>query len=47
MLSILGSVKVLVDKHDIRDYKGARVKYTTVTTIKYISSNKRYLFNRT
>jgi hypothetical protein len=43
MLSIPGSVKVLISKHDIRDYKGARVKRTTVTTIKYISDDNRYL----
>jgi hypothetical protein len=33
MLSMLGSVKVLVSKHDIRDYRGARVKRITVTTV--------------
>ena len=33
MLSMLGSVKVLVSKDDLRDYKGAGVKRTTVTTI--------------
>jgi len=43
MLSILGSVKVLVGKDDKQKYKGVRVKRTTVTVIKYISTNSRYL----
>jgi hypothetical protein len=43
MLSMLGSVKVLVSKHNRQDYKGAWVKRITVTTIEYISSNGRYL----
>ncbi|CAG8982160.1 hypothetical protein HYALB_00003595 [Hymenoscyphus albidus] len=43
MLSMLGSVKVLVSKYDERDYRGARVKRTTVTAIEYISGNGRYL----
>jgi hypothetical protein len=43
MLSMPGSVKVLVGKYDIRDYRGAQVKRTTVTAIEYISSNGRYL----
>ena len=43
MLSMLGSVKVLVSKHDIRDYRGTRVKCITVTAIECISSNSRYL----
>ena len=43
ILSMLGFVKVLVGKHDIRDYRGARVNYITITTIKYISSNSKYL----
>ena len=43
ILSILGSVKVLIGKHDIQDYRGARVKRTTVTTIECISSDSRYL----
>ena len=33
MLSMLGSVKVLVSKDDLRDYRCAGVKRTTVTTI--------------
>jgi hypothetical protein len=43
MLSILYLVKVLVGKDDPRDYRGARIKRTTVTTIKYISSDSKYL----
>jgi hypothetical protein len=43
MLSMLGSVKVLVGKDDMRDYRGARVKRTTVTAIECISGDGRYL----
>jgi len=43
MLSMLGSVKVLLDKDDPRDYRGAVVKRTTVTAIKCISRNGRFL----
>jgi hypothetical protein len=43
MLSMLGSVKVLVGKGDARKYRGARVKRTTVTAIEYISGDGRYL----
>ncbi|PMD30385.1 hypothetical protein L207DRAFT_443967, partial [Hyaloscypha variabilis F] len=43
ILSILSSIKVLVGKYNKRDYKGARVKRISVTTIKCISSDSRYL----
>ena len=43
MLSMPGSVKVLVSKHNMRDYRGARVKRTTVTAIECISGDSRYL----
>jgi hypothetical protein len=43
MLSMLGSVKVLVSKDDRRKYRGARVKRTTVTAIECISGDGRYL----
>jgi hypothetical protein len=43
MLSMLGSVKVLVSKYDKRDYRGARVKRITVTAIECISGDGRYL----
>jgi hypothetical protein len=43
MLSMLGSVKVLVVKDDTRNYRGARVKRTMVTAIECISGDGRYL----
>jgi hypothetical protein len=43
MLFMLGFIKVLVSKHNTRDYRGARVKRITVTTIECISGNSRYL----
>jgi hypothetical protein len=43
MLSMLGSVKVLVSKDNKRKYRGARVKRTTVTAIECISVDGRYL----
>jgi hypothetical protein len=43
MLSMPGSVKVLVGKDNKQDYRGARVQRTTVTAIKCISSDGRYL----
>jgi hypothetical protein len=43
MLSMLGSVKVLVGKDDKRKHRGARVKRTTVTAVECISADGRYL----
>ena len=43
MLSMLGSVKVLIGKNDLRDYRGAGVKRTMVTAIEYISGDGRSL----
>ncbi len=43
MLSMPGSIKVLVRKDDRRNYRGARVKRTTVTAIECISADGRYL----
>jgi hypothetical protein len=43
MLSMLGSVKVLVGKDDKRKHTGARVKRTTVTAVECISADGRYL----
>jgi hypothetical protein len=43
MLSMLGSVKVLVGKVDLRDYRGAGVKRTTVIAIECISPDGRSL----
>ncbi|KAK0951039.1 hypothetical protein LTS01_025397 [Friedmanniomyces endolithicus] len=39
MLSMLGSVKVLVGRDDTRDYRGAPIKRTTMTAIECISGN--------
>jgi len=43
MLSMLSFVKVLIDKNDIRDYRGARIKRTTMTAIECISADDKYL----
>jgi hypothetical protein len=43
MLSMLGTVKVLVAKDNMRDYRGARVKRTLVTAVECISGDGRYL----
>jgi hypothetical protein len=43
MLSMQGSVKVLVGKDDMRDYRGARVKRETITAIECISADGRSL----
>jgi hypothetical protein len=43
MLSMLGSVKVLVGKDDLRGHRGAGVKRTLVTAIECISANGRSL----
>jgi hypothetical protein len=43
MLCMLGSVKVLISKDDLRDYRGAGVKRTMVTAIECISANGRSL----
>ncbi|OCK89446.1 DDE-domain-containing protein [Cenococcum geophilum 1.58] len=43
MLSILGSLKVLVGKDDLRAYRGAGVKRTVVTAIECISADGRSL----
>ena len=43
MLSILSSVKVILNKDDLRDYRGAVVKRIIVTAIEYISTNSRFL----
>ena len=43
MLCMLGSIKVLISKDDLRDYRGASVKRTIVTAIKYISANGKSL----
>ncbi len=43
MLSVQGSVKVLVGKDDMRDYRGTQVKREVVTAIECISADGRYL----
>ena len=43
MLSMLGSVKVLVGKDDRRNYRGAGVKRTMVTAVECISADGRAL----
>ena len=43
MLSMLGSVKVLVSKDDLRNYRGAGVKRTIVTAIECVSADSRSL----
>jgi hypothetical protein len=43
MLSMLGSVKVLVGKDDVRGYRGAGVKRTMVTAVECISADGRSL----
>ena len=43
VLNLPGSVKVLGSKYDKRDYRGARVKRTTVTAIECISADSKYL----
>jgi 3'-phosphoadenosine 5'-phosphosulfate sulfotransferase len=43
MLFMPGFVKVLVGKNDIRDYRDARIKRTTMTAIECISADDKYL----
>ncbi|PZD39774.1 DDE-1 domain containing protein [Pyrenophora tritici-repentis] len=43
MLSMLGSVKVLVGKDDRRDYRGTGTKRTMVTAIECVSASGEYL----
>ena len=43
MLSMLGSVKVLMSKDDLRNYRGVGVKRTIVTAIKCVSGDSRLL----
>lgn len=43
MLSMLNSVKVLVGKHDMQRYRGARVKRTMITAVECISGDGRCL----
>ena len=43
MLFMSNSVKVLINKNDIRDYRDAWIKRTTMTAIECISADDRYL----
>jgi hypothetical protein len=43
MLSKLSSVKVLIGKDNLRNYRGAGVKRTIVTVIECISANSKLL----
>jgi len=43
MLSMLGSIKVLVSRSDMQNYRGARVKREAVTAIECINANGRHL----
>ena len=43
MLCMLGSIKVLISKDDLRDSRGAKVKRTMVTAIECISVDGKSL----
>jgi len=40
MLSMLSSIKVLINKDNLYNYRGAGVKRTMVTAIKCVSANR-------
>jgi hypothetical protein len=44
LLSVLNSLKVLVGRNELRDYRGAGVKRTLITAIECISADGRYLY---
>jgi len=44
LLSVLNSLKVLVGKNELRNYRGARVKRTLITVIECIFVYGRYLY---
>ena len=43
ILSMLGSVKILVGKDDLRDYRSVGIKQTMATIVEYVSANSRLL----
>jgi hypothetical protein len=43
LLSVLNSLKVLVDKNKLRNYRGAGVKRTLIITIKCVLVDGQYL----
>jgi len=45
ILCMLDFVKVIVDKNDSRDYRGASVKRTMIIAIECISANDRSLLS--
>jgi hypothetical protein len=44
LLSVLNSLKVLVSKNELRNYRGAGVKRTLITAIECVSVDGRYLY---
>lgn len=44
LLGVLNSVKVLVSKNELRNYRGAGVKRTLTTAIECVSADSRYLY---
>jgi hypothetical protein len=43
LLSVLGSLKVLVGRHDMRNYRGVGSKRTLITAVECISGDGRCL----
>ena len=43
LLSVLNSLKVLVSKNELRNYRGVGVKRTLITAIECVSIDGRYL----
>jgi hypothetical protein len=43
MLSVLGSLKVLVGRDDLRNYRGASVKQTMITAVECICADGQAL----
>jgi hypothetical protein len=41
---MLGSIKVLIGRDNLREHRGATTKRTIVTTIECISANSRLLY---
>ena len=44
LLGVLNSLKVLVSKNELRNYRGAGVKRTLTTAIECVSADSRYLY---
>jgi hypothetical protein len=43
LLSVLNSLKVLIDRHELKTHKGVSVKRILITAIECISIDGRYL----